>query len=121
MPEEISPQMRNQLMLFDQLRQQAQMITLQRQQVEMKTEENRMALEALEKARDEDPVYRSIGSILIQTDKKSMIEKIKEEDETLGIRLKALKNQEEKIKERLTNLQAQIQSALKEAKGGEGM
>ncbi|PKK81296.1 MAG: prefoldin subunit beta [Thermoplasmata archaeon HGW-Thermoplasmata-2] len=115
MPEEneISPQIRNQLMQFDQFRQQAQMISMQRQQMEMKMEENTVAVEVLEAAGDGAPVYRNVGAIMIQTDKKSMLEKINEENEALEVRTKSLKSQEEKVMERLTALQAQIQSALK--------
>jgi prefoldin beta subunit len=113
MPEELSPQMRNQLMQFDQLRQQAQMISMQRQQMEMKMEENKMAIEALEAAKDDAPVYRQVGALMIQTDKKSMLEKVKEENETIEIRMKTMKAQEEKAVERLNMLQGQIQAAMK--------
>ena len=121
MPEEneISPQIRNQLMQFDQLRQQAQMISMQRQQMEMKMEENTVAVEALEAAGDGAPVYRNVGALMIQTDKKSALDRIKEENETLEIRAKALNTQEEKAMERLTALQAQIQAALKNVPGAQ--
>ncbi|MDD5502261.1 MAG: prefoldin subunit beta [Candidatus Thermoplasmatota archaeon] len=119
MPEELSPQMRSQLMQFDQLRQQAQMISMQRQQMEMKMEENKIAIEALEAAKDDAPVYRQIGALMIQTDKKSMLEKVKEENETLEIRAKTMKAQEEKAVERLNALQAQIQAAMKNVPGAQ--
>ena len=70
--EGISKQLQDQVTRLQQLRLQLQMVMQQRQQVELRLKEVDEALEELDRTDAKTPVYKSIGSILIKTNGKSV-------------------------------------------------
>ena len=77
-----------------------------KQQVEMENAESDKALEELKKAADDDNVYKYAGSILIKSDKKSLIDELEEKKELAKTKSTVLAKQEERLK---TSLQEQEQ------------
>jgi prefoldin beta subunit len=71
------------------------------------------ALEELGKLEDEAEVYKSIGALLVKGDKNKIQEELSDKKETLALRVKTLKKQEEKLQTRLKEMQAKIQETLK--------
>lgn len=121
MAAELPPQLRNQLQLFQQLQQQAQVVVGQRAQLELQVKETEKTLEELEKVDDKSPVYRSAGALLIRAkDKAGLVAELKDTKETAEVRLASMKRQEEKLRERLTSLQKEIQAALATQQGRAG-
>ena len=73
-------------------------------------------LAELEKAGDDAPLYKSIGSLLIkQTDKKGLVAELEEQKETLEVRVKTLDKQEKTIKNQHQVLQDELTQALQNA------
>ncbi len=111
MSTELPPQLQNMVAQLQQLQQQLQIVMNQRLQLDSALKETEMALEELQKKEDA-VVYKTVGGILIQTNKDEMVKELEEKTETLKIRIKTLERQEEKLKERLMELQKKVQSML---------
>ena len=110
----IPQQLQDQIARLQQLRSQLQMIIQQRQQVEGKLREVEHAIDAIEKASDDTPIYRSIGSLLIRAkSKEDVLNDLREDKETLELRKNALNRQEGKLKEKLVEMESKIENALK--------
>lgn len=121
MAAELPPQLRNQLQLFQQLQQQAQVIISQRAQLDLQVKELEKTLEELGKVDAKAPIYKAAGSLLIRAKDKGAIEaELKEAHETAEVRLGSMKRQEDKLREKLTSLQKEIQAALANQQGRAG-
>jgi prefoldin beta subunit len=108
----------DQLALFQQTQQQTQVIASQKQNIEFQLSEIERALEALEKVKEGDAVYKSIGSLLIKAEnKETVVKDLEEEKETLGVRVKTLGKQVDRMKEKLNELQKGIADAMNMVKG----
>lgn len=116
--ENLSPKVQNQLVQYQQLGQQIQMIATQRLQLEAQASEMARTIEELEKAPADSTIYRSIGPLLIQTkDREALVSELKEQRETLDLRVRTLDRQEKHLRERHQGLQQQLQEALGAASG----
>jgi prefoldin beta subunit len=111
--EKLSPQLRHQLAQFQQLQQQAQVLVSQRQQLEVLFRETQRALEELQKLSDDALVYKSVGSILVRTNKKELERSLSEEKETLDLRVKTVARQQDRVLERLKEMREKLDQALK--------
>ena len=115
---EISPQIQNQLVQFEQVRQQIQAVTSQRIQMDSGLREINGALEELEKASKETPIYKNAGSLMIKVDDLEELKKdLKESQESLEVRINSLKKQEEQLKSRYESLQESVQKAMADLQG----
>src|SRR5947209_18239110 len=72
---EISPQLQNQIAQYQQLQNQLQVLGSQRVQLEAKLREIEGTLEELVKIKDDTPVYKSIGLLLVKQDDREAFEK----------------------------------------------
>lgn len=118
--EKPSPQLRHQLAQFQQAQQQAQVLLTQRQQVELLLRETERALEELGKLSEDAVVYRSVGTILVKSNKGELEKGLTEQKETLDLRVKTLERQGERAVQRLREMRDKIDEALKGKKPGEG-
>lgn len=110
---EISPQLQNQIAQYQQLQNQLQVLGSQRVQLEAKLREIEGTLEELGKIKDDTPVYKSIGMLLVkQDDREGLKKELEEHKETLTIRVKSLQKQEKALTERYEDLATKIQAAL---------
>ena len=110
---EISPQLQNQIAQYQQLQNQLQVLGSQRVQLEAKLREIEGTLEELVKIKDDTPVYKSIGMLLVkQDDREGLKKELEEHKETLTIRVKSLQKQEKALTQRYEDLATKIQSAL---------
>jgi len=119
--EKLSPQIRHQLAQYQQAQQQAQMLVNQRQQLEMLLRETERAHEELSKLPDDNVVYKSVGAILVKSNKAELQKSLAEQKETLDLRVKTLERQGERAVQRLKEMQVKIDEALKGQNPGEGM
>lgn len=69
----------------------------------------------LDKVTDQTPVYKSVGSLLIKSDRPALQAELKERKELLGTRITVLGRQEERTKERMKELQEKLQEKLRPA------
>lgn len=113
MAADIPPQVQNQLQQLQQLQGQAQTIIQQRQQIEMQLREVERTMDELAKIDEGTPVYRSVGSLLVKAKDVATVKKdVEDQKETLEVRLTSAKRQEERLRDRVTSLQKELQAAL---------
>ena len=74
--QQMPPWLQEQISKMQQSQQNLQSILAQKQQVEMENKESERALEELQKANDDDQVFKYVGSILIKSDKKTIIDEL---------------------------------------------
>ena len=80
---QIPPWLREQLTRFDQLQQTLQSIQIQKQQIEVENFELEKALKELEKTSENDPVYKSTGTIMIKSNKENLTKELNENNQQL--------------------------------------
>tara|TARA_Y100000590_G_C14900169_1_gene706110 strand:- start:105 stop:491 length:387 start_codon:yes stop_codon:yes gene_type:complete len=116
--QQMPPWLQEQITKMQQSQQNLQSILAQKQQVEMENTESERALEELQKANDDDQVFKFAGSILIKSDKKTLIEELEEKKELSKTKTTVLTKQEERIKSSLQEQEKKIQEMLKNPQSG---
>ena len=111
--QQMPPWLQEQIGKMQQSQQNLQSILMQNQQVEMENAESDRALEELKKAADGDQVFKYAGSILIKSDKKSLIDELEEKKELSKTKTTVLAKQEERLKTSLQEQEQKIQEMLK--------
>lgn len=112
MSTELSPQIQNQVAQIQQVQQQAQALSVQKSQTEVLMKETQMALEELEKTKDDAVVYKSVGELMIRSDKAALLADLKEKTETLSLRMQSIERQEERLNSRFKQLQEQLRHMM---------
>ena len=116
--QQMPPWLQEQIAKMQQSQQNLQSILAQKQQVEMENTESERALEELQKAKDDDQVFKFAGNILIKSDKKTLIEELEEKKELSKTKTTVLTKQEERIKSSLQEQEKKIQDMLKNPPSG---
>ena len=116
--QQMPPWLQEQITKMQQSQQNLQSILAQKQQVEMENTESERALEELLKAKDDDQVFKYAGSILIKSDKKTLIEELEEKKELSKTKTTVLGKQEERLKSSLQEQEKKIQEMLKNPASG---
>ena len=111
--QQMPPWLQEQIAKMQQSQQNLQSILMQKQQVEMENAESDRALEELKKASDDDQVFKYAGTILIKSDKKSLIDELEEKKELSKTKSTVLAKQEERLKTSLQEQEQKIQKMLK--------
>jgi len=110
---ELPPQIQEQLLRLQQMEQTLQAIVAQKQQLELELAEAEKAISELEKIDEKVAVYKSIGSILLEADKQSLLNELKERKELLTTRVTVLSKQEERTRAKIKEAQLKLQEKLK--------
>ena len=116
---ELPPQVQEELVRLQQLQQTLQAVVAQKQQLEIEMNETDRALSELEKVTGENPVYKSVGSILVKADKEGLLAELKEKKELLNTRVTVLGRQEERTRDRIKDIQQKLQEKLRAPKAPE--
>ena len=111
--QQMPPWLQEQIGKMQQSQQNLQSIMMQKQQVEMENAESDRALEELKKASDDDQVFKYAGTILIKSDKISLIDELEEKKELSKTKSTVLAKQEERLKTSLQEQEQKIQEMLK--------
>lgn len=85
---------------------------LQRQRVQEELAEVEKALETMSQE-PQDEVYQFAGRVLVKREKKRVETELKEKQELLKLRNSALEKQEDKLKEKIQELEDSIRTSLK--------
>jgi len=117
--QQMPPWLQEQIAKMQQSQQNLQSILAQKQQVEMENTESDRALEELQKANDDEQVFKYAGSILIKSDKKTLIEELEEKKELSKTKITVLGKQEERLKTSLQEQEKKIQEMLKNPTSGD--
>ena len=86
---------------------------IQKQHLESEHLETERALEVLQKANDDDTVYKTAGSILVKSTKAVLVSELQEKKELANTRLTVLTKQEARVKENLKEAETKIREMLR--------
>jgi len=111
--QQIPPMVQEQISKLQQTQQNLQMIMAQKQQLELEQLETEKALVELNKANDDDAVFKHAGTILIKSNKKDLIEELEEKKELAKTKASLLAKQEERLKIGLKEQETKIQEMIK--------
>jgi prefoldin beta subunit len=90
------------------------MIVAQKQQIELEISDVDKALEELGKLSEDAQVYKSVGAVFVRKDRASVVQDLTERKELLNVRMSVLSKQEERTREKLKEIQQQIQDRLRQ-------
>ena len=107
------PWLQEQIMKLEQSQQNLQSIMTQRQHLEMEKAETEKALEELKKIADDDSVFKQAGTVLIKSDKKTLVDELEEKVELSKTRSTVLEKQEIRVKDSLKEQEAKITEMMK--------
>ena len=110
---QMPPWLQEQIMKLQQSQQNLQSIVTQRQHLEMEKAETEKALEELKKITDTDSVFKQAGSVLIKSNKKTLVDELEEKVELSKTRSTVLEKQEVRVKETLKEQEAKITEMMK--------
>lgn len=112
----VSKELEQKIAEFQSLQAQVNMLAAQKQQVQKQLDEIQDAEEELKKCSGR--VFKSAGTLLIQTEKPQAEKTLGERKEMASVRLGALNKQEERIKPKITELRAFLEQAAAAAGAG---
>ena len=118
MSEDISrlpPQIQQRLLRLQQLQQTLQGVMSQKQQLEMQLTEVERASSELEKLNETAVVYKSIGALLVKSEKDKVTQELTERKELVKMRVDVLAKQEERLRIQVKDLQGKLQQDLRPA------
>jgi len=110
---QMPPWLQEQIMKLQQSQQNLQSIMTQRQHLEMEKAETEKALEELKKIADNDSVFKQAGTVLIKSDKKTLVDELEEKVELSKTRSTVLEKQEIRVKDSLKEQEAKITEMMK--------
>lgn len=99
------------LMEYENLEKQLEVILIQKHQLQIQQNDVKHALEELKKAGGD--VYRSIGSVMIQSSKEDAEKDLTEKSELIQVKLGAIEKQEEKLRSIVMDTQKKLQERMR--------
>ncbi|TFF85458.1 MAG: prefoldin subunit beta [Promethearchaeota archaeon] len=113
-PNQLDEELRQKLMDLQNLQNNLEFIVNQRIQLESQLKETELAIEELEKTSPEETVYKSIGGIMVKSNKDKLLSEKKNDKATAEMRVKTLKQKEERTRNQLQQLSQTLQSELQQ-------
>ena len=110
---QMPPWLQEQIGKLQQSQQNLQSIMTQRQHLEMEKAETEKALEELKKIANDDSVFKQAGTVLIKSNKKTLVDELEEKIELAKTRSTVLEKQEVRVKESLKEQEAKITEMMK--------
>ena len=111
--QQIPPWLQEQIAKQQQTQQNLQMTVSQKQQLEFENIETEKSLEELKKVSDDDAVFKFAGTILLKSNKQTLLEDLEEKKELIKTRTTVLAKQEDKLKTSLKEQESKIQEMIK--------
>ena len=109
----LPPQVQQRLLRLQQLQQTLQGVLTQKQQLELELTEVEQALDEVEKLTDQATIYKSIGSLLVKSERGKVTTDLNERKELLDMRINVLGKQEERLRSQVKELQTKLQRDLR--------
>lgn len=95
------------------IEQNMQSFMLQKQNFQAQLSEIESAIKETGKSKD---AYKIIGNIMVKADKKDIEKDLKQKKEMLDLRIKNIEKQEEKLKDKATELQKEVMKEMEKKK-----
>ncbi|MFW9826389.1 MAG: prefoldin subunit [Candidatus Thorarchaeota archaeon] len=111
-PDQLSEEQKKKIVDLNNMRQNLEFIISQRLQDESELRLTELAIEELEKANPEETVYKAIGGILVKSDKNRLLDEKKSLKVSLEMRIKTLKQKEERLKTQIDTMTKSLQADL---------
>lgn len=112
---QLPPKVQERLLQLQQLQRSLQTILAQKQQVELELTETEQALTELGNLTKNAVIYKSIGSLLVKSQKNKIETELKERKELLDTRTEVLGKQAERLRGQLNQLQTKLKRDLNSA------
>ena len=109
---QLPPQVQERILRLQQLRRSLDTVSAQKQQVEFELTETEQALTELKSLSKNSVIYKSIGSLLVKSQKSKVEAELKERKELLDTRVEVLGKQEERIRSQFDQLQSKLKRDL---------
>ena len=109
---ELSPEMQKKIRNLQGLQQSLEFIISQKLQLESTLKETELAIEELEKVDPEEVVYKSIGGIMVKSNKDKLLSEKKNQRTNVEMRVKTLKQKEDRTRSQIETLKNNIQGEL---------
>lgn len=109
---ELPPNVQERLLRMQQLQRNLQTILAQKQQVELELTETEQATTELGALTPDAVIYKSIGALLVKSEKAKVESELKERKELLSTRAQVLGKQEERLRNQLNELQTKLKRDL---------
>lgn len=109
---EMTEETKNLLAQFQAYQQQLQTVLIQKETIKLQTIEIEKALEELNETKEKN-AYKISGQIMVLKPVEELKKELSEAKEDLEVRIKALERSEEKIKDKLKDLQNKLKDVLK--------
>jgi prefoldin beta subunit len=113
----LPPQIQQRLLRLQQLQQTLQGVMSQKQQLELQLTEVEQAVTELDKLDETAVVYKSIGALLVKSEKDKVTTDLTERKELLKMRVDVLAKQEERLRTQVKDLQEKLQQDLRPVSG----
>ncbi len=113
----LPPQIQQRLLRLQQLQQTLQGVMSQKQQLELQLTEVEQAITELDKLDETAVVYKSIGALLVKSEKDKVTTDLTERKELLKMRVDVLAKQEERLRTQVKDLQEKLQQDLRPVSG----
>jgi len=120
MSEDISrlpPQIQQRLLRLQQLQQSLQGVMGQKQQLEMQLSEVEHAVSELAKLDETAVIYKSIGALLVKSEKDKVTTELTERKDLVKMRVDVLTKQDERLRTQVKDLQEKLQQDLRPVSG----
>jgi len=114
---QLPPDIQEKLSRMQQLQNMLQQLVAQKQRLELELTESDRALKTLEDTPSDAKIYKSAGAVLVEKDKDIVVKELTERKEFLDMRSKVLVKQETNTRERLTQLQENLQKDINQQMG----
>jgi len=108
----LPPNVQERLLRLQQLQQTLQSILAQKQQVEMEKNEVEQTLAEMAKTADDAVLYKSIGSLLVKSDKAAISIDLNERKDLLVTRSTVIAKQEERVRSQVKETQTKLQEDI---------
>ena len=113
----LPPQIQQRLLRLQQLQQTLQGVMAQKQQLELQLTEVEHAESELAKMKGTAVIYKSIGALLVKSEKGKVTVELTERKELLKMRVDVLSKQEERLRTQVKDLQEKLQQDLRPVSG----
>ncbi|MEJ2252615.1 MAG: prefoldin subunit beta [Candidatus Lokiarchaeota archaeon] len=94
------------------LQQSLEFIIQQKLQLESTLKDTELAIEELEKIEPEDVVYKSIGGIMVKSNRNTLLDEKKNQKTNYEMRVKTLKQKEDRTRNQIETISKNIQAEL---------
>ncbi len=113
LPEETKKKILN----LNNLQQSFEFLTAQKIQLESTLRDAELAIEELGKINPDDVVYKSIGGILVKSEKNKLLDEKKNLKVTIEMRVKTIKQKESRVKGEIERIRNSLQADFQNDKG----